>query len=625
MASVTIRTFLAGQRLSRVVGGSAALVAMLLILLAAFPWGVLKSTIEARLSTRFGRTVTIGSVARLDAFSFSPTVAIRDVRVPQPGWAGKGDLARIAQAEVKFGVFPLLVGRFSPESIKLSGLHLALVRTADKHENWNDGEDGSGSSGSPPRITGLTIADSTISYQDAKAERSFTVAVTADSARGLRANGTGMVRGSPVKVSFSGAAVEDMAGRPWPVHAIVDGPAIGMEVRGTADAPLDLHAMTLDVTAHASDLKMLDGIIEAGLFGTQPVRLKAHVRRDAPDWKITALSGTIGQSDLTGKLDVEKNDGRTKLTGDVVFGTLNFDDLSTDSGLAKGRALERAIGPRLIPDTRINIAKIDKTDGIITVLAKRIVSSEGSSAITALNGTVKLDHQLLVFSPLRIALRTGAMVGTVRVDQRGGKPEPLVTIDLSLRDSNIVALTGGSGAIDGRVDGRATLIGTGSTIREIVGRSNGRIGVFARNGSLPARIAALIGFDAGRALTTKDDKRAGLRCIALRLDMRNGSGAIDPLVIDTSESQSHGEGSVSFPTERLAIRLTGAPKKDSVLRLPGSVIVSGTIIQPDIVVPPEVKSVGNIFRAIGRAISGNQAPTAGNADCAALSTRALGR
>ncbi|WP_236697350.1 AsmA family protein [Sphingomonas sp. Leaf357] len=620
---MTIRTFLADRRLHRAAGGIAVLAGLLLILLAAFPWGLLKSTIEARLSERFGRTVTIGSIDRLDRLSFTPTIAIRDVRVPQPGWAGSGDLARIARVDMRFRALPLLLGRFSPETIGVSGMRLALVRTADKRENWRSDSEGPGG-GSGPDLTGLTIADSMISYADAKADRSFTAALTADSVYGLRVSGSGKVRGSPVRIALSGAAIEGAGGKRWPFRAILDGPALGMQVRGTMAAPLDTHRMTIDIAARADDLRMIDAIVEAGLFGTQPVRLTAHVRRDAPDWTIDTLKGTIGRSDLSGRLTVRKRDGRTKLDGDVVFGTLDFDDLSSDEGLARGRALERRIGPKLVPTTRINLGKITRTDGVLSVTARRIVDDAKPSSLTWLKGRIALDHQVLILAPLQVGLKTGTISGSVRVDQHGGTPEPLVTIDLALRNGTVAALAGGADAIDGRVEGRARLTGTGSTIREVVGRSNGRIGLIAHDGSLPEKIAALIGFDAGRALTAGKGSRATLRCAALRLDLRGGVGRVDPLVIDTSASGSHGAGTVSFPSEALAIRLTGAPKKDSVLRLPGSVTLGGTIRAPSIVIPQETKSAGNILKAIGRAITGRQGPIAGDANCAALSARALG-
>jgi hypothetical protein len=277
-----------------------------------------------------------------------------------------------------------------------------------------------------------------------------------------------------------------------------------------------------------------------------------------------------------------------------------------------------------VPDTRINIRKIDRTDGTLRFEIRHLLAGRRRSSFTSMRGVLTMDHQLMTLSPLVMDMTRGRVDGSVRVDQRGGRMEPLVTIDLALRDSNVEALAGGGGTVDGRVDARARLTGTGSSFREAVGRSDGSIGLVAREGSLPAKLAALIGFDVGRRLLEGSDDRAALRCIVLRLDMHGGIGRVDPLIIDTSESQSRGEGSIRFPDESVAIRLTGAPKQHSLLRLPGSITMSGTIRSPDVAIAPGTKSLGNIFTAIGRAITGDQGPEATDADCDALAARALG-
>ena len=71
--------------------------------------------------------------------------------------------------------------------------------------------------------------------------------------------------------------------------------------------------------------------------------------------------------------------------------------------------------------------------------------------------------------------------------------------------------------------------------------------------------------------------------------------------------------------------MSGAPKRDSLLRLPGSVIVAGTIRDPALTVPSTVKPLGNVLKGLGRAISGRQDPLAADADCGALSRQAIGR
>ena len=608
------------KRLYWAAGVVAVLVAIALLIIATLPVGMFKGRAEAALSKRFGRPVTIGALDRSPAVSLFPTISARDIRIPQAGWAGDGDLARIGSLSVRIRALKLLTGSVDPQDITASGVRLNLVRAADGRENWRTTRDESNRGAT--RLDGLTVRDAIVSYRDAKQDRRVTLAVTAD-ARGLEARGTGVVRGADVRVAIAGPAITD-SGRPWPFEALIDGRNLAMSAKGTMDAPLDTDRMSLSMTARASDLKLIDAVIEAGLFGTQAVRISADVRHDGPIWTITKLKGTVGRSDIAGDMTVDKTSGRTMLTGRVRSRALDFDDFADDAGLAKAAALERAQGLKIVPNTRVNIAKIDKTDARIDFRVDRIMSAQRSSSLTRASGTVTLDRQLATLSPLTIGLRQGTIGGTVTIDQRGGRKQPIVRLALDIRDSSIAALSGG-GAVSGQVDGRIRLTGRGDTIRAAVGRSDGSIGLIAHDGALPAKLAAALGFDAQRALTADRGDRATLRCAILRLDMNGGRGRFDPLIVDTSGSQARGTGSISFPSEAITATLRGAPKRNSMLRVPGSVTARGTVRAPELVIPDQVKSVGNILKGIGRAITGHQEAVATDADCAALSRKAIGR
>ena len=601
----------------------AGLAMLVLLTIAIFPVGAFKSSIEGALGDRFGRTVTITSVERLDSFSLNPRVLVRGLRIPQPRWAGPGDFARIERAELTVAAWPLLAGRIEPKALAVSGARVALVRLADGRENWR-GETGrkTGEGSGMPRFERLSVVDARVSYRDAKRRRQFVLHLSADSARGVIGRGRGSVRDSPVTLAIEGGAVDGAGGR-WPFTATIDGPDLAMTAKGTMAAPFDTAHMTLDMTARASDLKFLDAIIEAGLFETQPVRLAAHVGHDGDDWHVSRLTGTIGRSQIAGKVDVAKRDGRSRIDATIDAAALDPQDLASDASIAQGAALERQIGRRIVPATRIDIGKIDRTDGRIAFRIARILSRSGDSAIRDAQGVLTLDHQLLTISPLRVGMTQGAIAGRMTVDQRGDRPVPTVTLDLRLTGSSIAAIAGGGGKVTGALEARAWLVGRGHTIREAVGNADGRIGLVARDGTLPEKIADALGFDAGRAAFAGSDDRAGLRCVIVAAALRGGRGQVSPLIVDTSESRLDGEGTLTFPDEALAIRLTGAPKRGAVLRLPGSATLTGTISEPKVTIPPEVKSVGNIFRAIGRAITGRQGPAAIDADCARLAAQAL--
>ncbi|WP_374943116.1 AsmA-like C-terminal region-containing protein [Sphingomonas sp.] len=595
--------------------------AVLLLVVAALPFGWLRGIVAERLSARIGRPVSIAAIERVDRFGFTPTVAIRGLRIPQPAWAGTGDMIRIDRAQATVPIWPLLIGSLRPHAVTVSGLRAALVRDAEGRTNWAGSDRRSGQRGRG--IEGLTIRDAVLDYRDAKRDRRVVARVSSDPQSGFHAAGTGVIHGNPVRVAFAGAPIVAARRGAWPFTATIDGPALAMTAHGTMARPLDTATMTLDVTARATDLALIDAVIEAGLIRTQPVTLSAHVRHDPARWQITALRGTIGRSAIAGALSVARSGDRNRVDGTIRAARLDFDDLSTDAGIARGQALERRIGPKLVPNMRVDIGKIARTDGRVRFVVNRVLSRQGPPAIRAMSGTLTMDHRLLRVDPLVLQLARGAATGHVVVDQHDGGPEPLVTIDLALRNSDVPSLMGGEGTYTGRAEGRARLSGTGETLRAAVGRSDGRIGFVIRDGALPERLAAALGFDALRTLLASGDARAGLRCVVAGLDVRHGVGRTDPLVVDTTQSRLDGTGTVTFPAETLAIRFTGAPKHGGGLRLPGAVVATGTLKAPAVYVPPQVKSVGNIFKAIGRAIRGRQGPLATDANCAALAARVL--
>lgn len=512
-----------------------ALVITVLLAVALFPVGLFMGLVERVLFERFGRGVTIGAIERTDVFSLTPRIVVRDLRVPQPAWAGAGDLARVREAELTLATGPLLRGRIAPTAIRLVGARLVLVRDKAGRENWHGDDQRDRPSRNTPVIRRLEIADSTLTYRDARQNRQFALRLLANPQVGLVARGSGTVRGEAVRVAVKGGAI-GAATAPWPFAATIDGAALAMTARGTMASPLDTDRMSLDVTARAMELKLIDAIIEAGLFEAQPLRLSAHVERTAPAWRVTRLTGTIGRSRLSGHVDVTKANGRTRIDGAIDSPGFDPSDLASDEGLAEAAGLKRAGGPKLVPNTRVDISKI---------------------------------------------------------------------------------------ALTGRLDARAYLVGRGETIRAAVGAADGRIGVVARDGALPERIADAIGFDAGRALFAGSDDRAGLRCVVFAAALRGGRGRVAPLIVDTVQSRLDGSGTIAFPTEALALKLTGAPKRGSVLRLSGAAYLTGTLMEPRLVIPREVKSAGNIVEAIGRAITGRQGPVAQDADCTGLPARVL--
>jgi len=606
----------------RLVGaGVAGLVALGLVgivALAVFPWGVLKTRIAERLTRQIGASVTIADIERLDRVSLHPVVRLSGVDIAQPAWAGPGKLATIGDARVRFSVSALITGRPAIEALDLSDARIALIRRKDGLENWTDRKGESGKSGTPT-IERLTVRNTIVRYEDAKQSRGFSAVLTVDPEQGLSLAGRGHIRGNPVSIGARGAPIVAGAGsRSWPFAAVVRGDAVGLRVVGTMDRPLDVGHLTARISAHGDDLVLVDAVIEAGLPATQPVKLLASVRRDGRDWTIRSLTGSIGRSDIAGQAVVRKRDGRTRIEGALRARRFDFDDLASDEGRRIAATKRARFGDRLIPDTAIDLATVDKTDGRLDIRVRTLLWP-GSSPFKALHGTIVLERSRMEIAPLSLELDRGRIDGRVMVDQRGGHPELALALDL--HQARMLDFFPNA-AIDGGLTGRVRLTGQGRTIRAAVGRSTGTIALFARDGVIPARAASLLGQDIARGLTTDKEEQAMLRCMIARFDVSNGRAQTAPVIIDTSRALTRATGTIDLANERLALMLSGAPKRNSLLRLPGSIPIAGTIKAPDIHVPKRAKSLGGVLGMIGRAVTGRQGDMAEDADCGALQRQA---
>lgn len=594
------------------------MVALFALLLAAFPLGLLKGRAEHALSERFGRPVTIGALNRLDRFSFSPTIELRDLRVPQAGWAGQGHVVRVGRAVITLSLANIFRDAIHARSVEIDGMSLDLVRAADGRESWRSGaataDDGDGGGFT---TDSLIVSNSRLRYRDDRRRRSIDGTVAAGP-QGVLFDGRGKLLDAPMAMSLRAAPIGGY-GR-WPFRARITGPALTMAATGTMERALDSRHLAMDVRARAANLSYIDAVIEAGLPRTQPVDLRAHARRDGSDWIVSRLIGQVGRSDIAGQASIRKRQGRHIIDATLRARQFDFDDLADAKGRATALEKRARFGPRVFPDTAIDLDNVKRTDGVLRLHAARLLWP-GPSPFRSLDGTIRVDHGLLTIDDLRLGLTHGAMTGKVRIDQRD-KDSPELSLDLTLREGRIVDFAPDT-RIDGQLAGRLRLTGPGDTIRAAIGRSSGTIGIVGRNGTLPARTAALLGQDLLQGVFGSKKEVASLRCAVIRLDASGGIATAAPILIDTTRARTEMTGRIMLADERLALEMHGTPKQDAALRLIGPILITGTVKTPDVALPSKGGVIGNLLKSIGRAMDGKEEAVATDADCTALSGRAL--
>ena len=592
----------------------AAIVIALLVLLlaaAAFPVGLLKGTAERLLSAEFDAPVTIGSLARTSSFSFTPEIVVRDLRIVQPAWAGKGDFLKVARASAHVSIFDLLTGNADPRSITITGLDVALARDAEGNSNWAGrvGKPESASEDSPS-LDRLLIDKGRFTLRDAKRRLNVAGTITAN-ATGLAIDAEGAFDGTPVRLKAGGKALTGQ-GRPdaWPFSASLTSGVLGVTAIGTTAGALNFRDMTMKMTATGTSLKKLDHVIEAGLFGTQDIDLAASVRHVGEDWFIDQLSGTIGRSRINAKAKVLKREGRTKIDATIDASQFDFDDLADDAGLAAARAKEARIGKRVIPDTRIDLSRMGPTDGIIRFSIARLLV-EGGSAFQSLKGDLTLDHRVLKLENAVAKLDAGRMTGWLKVDST--KPMPVFSTELRVEGALLETLVGQPDMIGGAVQGLVRITGRGTTIREAFSKGTGKIAFTASRGSMNRAAAFVLGQDLGGAIGQKlgnDDAMTPLTCAILAFDARNGILRPAPFLIATAVSRGSGRGQINLDGETVALTIIGASSDKPALKLVDPLQIGGSFSNPSITIADKPATgkdsgkgiIGSIGRSIGSAL-----------------------
>nr|WP_277923150.1 AsmA family protein [Sphingomonas sp. CARO-RG-8B-R24-01] len=586
----------------------AAVVVVGFVALGAFPVGVMRSTVESRLSAALDTKVHVGAVTRDTLFSYNPVVSVRDVRIAQPAWVGPGDFVRVETAQVRVPMFSLLFGHFRPDRISIDGARIALVRDASGKENWKPDHPKSKSGGDDrPSLSDLTITHSQVVIRDARRGLVIDGPLSVDAAHGLRYAATGTFRDTPARLELTGGKITGIdPTAPYPFAATLESPALRMAVKGTMRGVLDTRHFSADVTAQAPTLKNLDRIIEAGLFGSQPINLAGKIRHDGRDWYVDKIGGSMGRSLFSGVATIHKDGGRTTIDAKVDARQFDFDDLADAEGRAESAARNAAVGPRVIPPTRINLSKLGKTDGRLVFVAHRLLSSSGT-VFKSLSGSLTLDHRVVTVRDIVATLANGRMTGVVKVDHRSGAPK--LAIDLRLAGLTLDALVGQPKMISGPVRGHIVLTGQGDTVREAMAHASGKAAIVATDGHVQRMVADVLGQNLSGAVAHAiggPSETVPLRCLVANFRATGGVLTPNPLAIDTGASVGRGSGRILLDGERLELTLAGASKSNALLRIADPIHVRGTLGSPTVTVAglgaSEKPTAGGVLRVLGRSI-----------------------
>ncbi|HBP86797.1 MAG TPA: hypothetical protein DD706_03765 [Nitrospiraceae bacterium] len=286
-------------------------------------WGL--EFVESKLTESVGQQVTINS------FKVDPgriiRVQIEKASVANPSWASNPYLASVETLDMGIDAIELLGGDLVLEHLQATAPVVHLERSAQGKANWameSDARDSSpdhvtaqpdkeASSLDLPRIESLAITGGQLTYFDPSNDISVALSLNSrnygDFTRPgqLMVDGGGQLVGQPVTF---GVLVGPAPGQtsseenPFQVAVQFNGIQTMLRIEGEVDALLSPDTANLKFRLEGQNLSLWNQVVELELPALPTYRLHGHLKLADDIWSMDQIHTLIGDSDLTGSLQV---------------------------------------------------------------------------------------------------------------------------------------------------------------------------------------------------------------------------------------------------------------------------------------------------------------------------------
>lgn len=566
-----------------------------------------RGEIAAQAKAATGRDLVIAGNMDFEV-SLTPALVVEDVSLSNADWGSEDSMLRLKRLEVKVGLLPLLSGNIDVHRVILVEPVIVLETDKNGRGNWEFEAGGEPTAGTPapssddgpagatalPSIGELRIENGRVLFKDGVSGQVTTVAP-------LELKGRAKSPSEPLELSLN-ATVNDipisLVGEIGPLAALLDGSsratldmtaeALGLKIsaRGTMAAP-NIDA-AIDVSA--SDLAGLKPLAGDGIPTGQALKLSGQLAAGPDAVKLSGLSLTLGESDLSGDVTVTLTGARPKLDATLQSRQLNLAALmpqgeggsrAGDQGGASGGGQDSARPGKVFPNDPLPLDALKAVDADVKLAVARLLLPELELAET--NASILLQNGRLTLTPLNTRITGSPLEATVELDGSAGPAK--LSIDMKAMQFDVGRLlkeTGATDLLEGSGDIAVNLKGQGDSVAAIMASLNGSTSVLMGQGRMRTQafdtliggLSAVMG-----SLFSEKSEWTVVNCVANRFDIKQGIATSQVMLFDTEYSTVVGKGDVNLGDETLGLTVTPQSKSPT-LNLSVPVKVGGTLAEP---------------------------------------------
>ncbi|MEO8992763.1 MAG: AsmA family protein [Nitrosospira sp.] len=586
---------------------STALFVVVIIFAIWFDWNMLKPYVEHQVTEKTGREFTIRG--DLDVtLSLNPLVSMGGLSLANADWGTQQPMLDVDRAAFRVSLWNLFLGDIVLPEVSISGPKIILEKSENGKRNWDLKKDEKDQKNEKektelPEIGRLILDRGTVIFRDPKTKTDVTVSIHADPAADARemplaVAAEGTFTGLKFAVQARGGEVMSLADKtlPYPIKASAQIGTTHAAVDGIITGLAELSVMDLKLEISGEDLSALYPMVGIVFFPSPPYRISGRLTHQKTEWSMKQFSGEIGKSDLGGDIFFDTGGKRPMLRADVVSKVLDLNDLNGFVGARRApqpqdspaekqekKASIEAQRDRVLPDQEFKVDRLRAMDADVKFTGESIRNKE--LPVEHLVTHLKVDDGLLTLDPVNFAVAGGNIISSVTINARKDTPSAEARIDFKrLQLPKLlpnIELTEDS---IGLIGGTSTVKGHGKSIGALLASADGNFGLIMSGGQISKLMLEIIGLDGAQILKhlITGDKNVKIRCAVSDFDIRKGIMTSEAFIIDTTETNIIGEGSISLVDETVDLKISPQPKHVSILSLRTPVHIGGTFKDPTV-------------------------------------------
>jgi hypothetical protein len=397
----------------------------------------------------------------------------------------------------------------------------------------------------------------------------------------------GHIAGKPITVKGTLGALESLLAekQPWTIDTSVELNGARGKFQGALRKPLARPGIEASFTASASQLATLGALVGVELPARGPVQIASRFTLADSSVQLSGLDVAVAQSHVRGAITWQKIAAphvRIQLTPSRVY----LEDLRGDSIPSGVAPVDRggAEDARVIPEIPLVGEGLRKAS--IEVTLDHLELAEAETVLASLTGQLRVADGRLTVDPFRSDV-AGAPIEARLVFDASHDPATLDTeIDAQAIDYGaLLRASGITGGVQGQLDLRMRLTGTGNSLRPLLQTVAGHVEMVGGEGRLRGKLLELWGGNLMQILNPEDWAKGGdteLRCVVGRFQISDGNVHSDMLLVDSRKVTVAGELALDLRTEAIRGIFKPQPKQASLVNLGQPLQLGGTLKTPTV-------------------------------------------